>query len=293
MRILLSLTLSLAACDGGAGTDPTSLPVARACGSPATPGGIGEACSVRADCAEGPGLHCPSPMDPSRLGFCTKLCDPLGDDDCGPGAQCAYVGAGGRCVPAACAADLSQSLPTSDDSAAGRVNDLGIGQPCESGFDCTGSGAKLCEAGQRVGGFDFCTMDCVYAEPKPFADECGAEATCAYVGAGLGRCVPTVDAQRLAEAPPEIPEVSVPCDLAAPANGQGVGQPCDAHADCADYTVASSCPKAILEGLPNWCSHLCDFEDDASCGEGAFCWWRPAKEGGMVGSCAPEGCRVD
>ncbi len=297
MRSLLLVATLIAACDGGTdgngGSAEGGDPPVRRTVDVVTAGGVGETCATSADCTQGPGLHCPGPADPSGLGFCTELCDHLADSgECGPGALCAYVGAGGRCVPAQTVGDLAQPAPTSGDCSAGRVNALGVGQPCVIGFDCTGTGAKLCEAGQREGGFDFCSMDCVYADPKPDPDECGPDATCVYAGQGVGRCVPNACADGLAQPEPAIPDVAIPCEREAAANESGVGHPCTAHSDCSQFTIAYSCPQAIDDGLPNWCSHLCDFEDHASCGEGAFCYWRPGREGGMVGSCAPESCRV-
>lgn len=283
MRKGLFISLIMVACDGGGS------------GVAAGPGGLGAACDSSADCTPGLGLHCPGPNDPSDLGFCTKLCDHLADaaaDLCGDDAACVYVGAGGRCVPPDRAEALARPLPVSQDSPAGRVNDLGVGQPCVTGQDCTGTGAKLCEKGQRDGGFDFCSIDCIYAGPTPVHDECGPGGACVFAGGGFGRCVPEVDAERLAQAAPEIPEVAIPCERQAAANDSGVGHPCTVHADCSQFTIASQCPQAIRPGLPNWCSHLCDFGDHEACGPGAFCYWRPAESGGMVGSCAPDSCRL-
>ena len=280
MRAILVAVVALVACDGG--SDGPSL------------GGLGHSCSTTVDCTPGLRLHCPGPTDPSGLRFCTQLCDHLAEtDECAKGAVCAYVGAGGRCVPADRADVLREPLPVSEDSPAGRVNELGVGQPCVHGFDCTGTGAKLCEKSQRQGGFDFCSVDCVYTDPKPVADECGPAAVCVYAGEGFGRCVPEVDAGRLAQPLPVVPNVAIPCDRQAAANESGVGHPCSKHADCAQFTIANSCPLARHKGLPNWCSHLCDFDDDESCGEGAFCYWRQAESGGMVGSCAPDTCLID
>jgi hypothetical protein len=265
---------------------------ARPCGEgDALTSGVGVPCEETAECGVYDGLSCPGLADPSALPFCTRPCD-YGDPDedvCGDGARCTYVGSGGRCVPATCSDSVEVPLPISEDTTVGRINPEGVGQPCEGFLDCTGSAARLCE--KDDGGFDFCTADCAWSlDSDP---SCGDDAVCVYVGAGLGRCVPEADADRLAQEPPAVADVVIPCCAMAEGNEQGVGIPCESHSDCSLNPGAQNCPQVIEASLPNWCSHLCDFGDDEDCGEGAFCWWRESVEGGMVGSCAPIACLAE
>ena len=124
-------------------------------------------------------------------------------------------------------------------------------------------------------------------------EQCGPEGACVYVGEGKGRCVPNAQAEALAKPLPPVVEVVNPCCLPKAVNDQGVGKQCKAAADCGGEGAgtAKTCPMTIREELPNWCTHLCDFGDDAACGPNAFCWWRPSKDRGMVGSCAPNACK--
>ncbi len=266
----------------------------------ATASGVGRPCQHKDDCGERRDLRCPPLSDPTGIRFCTAPCDygAPGSDECGEGATCAYLGAGGRCVPTVCADSLAHTPPTSEDTTVGRVNAQGVGQPCLRVEDCTGSAALLCERESREGGFDFCTADCAYSESDLVdnSGQCGDGTTCVYFGEGLGRCVPEADAERLAKEPPAPVAVTVPC-CPGKVNEEGIGLRCTEHVDCAGNGEAHSCPAAIDPVLPNWCSHLCEFRDDEDCGPDAFCWWRPAvhaeDQGGMVGSCAPLVCKSD
>ena len=121
--------------------------------------------------------------------------------------------------------------------------------------------------------------------------QCGDGGACVYVGEGKGRCVPQDRAKALAKPLPPAQDVANPCCLPKEVNATGVGKQCKVALDCSGYGTAKSCPQAIRAGLPNWCTHLCDFGDDASCGPDAFCWWRKSEDRGMVGSCAPNACK--
>jgi hypothetical protein len=279
----LLLLAGLAACNSGSSCN-------------ATTGGIGNACNVSDDCPAGKTLTCPPGVTTGGRRICTRYCDYSNPNttECGDGARCVYVGAGGWCVPTACTGDFAQPVPISHDTTVGRVNPEGVGQPCSTFRDCTGTLAKTCARGMKFGGFDFCTTDCDYSV-NDNVTQCGAGAVCVYVGGGYGRCVPQQDAARLAQTPPPVPDVANPCCAGPGDNEQGVGVICKTHADCANNHGANVCPIALNPNrpdlqLPNWCTHLCDFGDDASCGTGAICWWRSSGEGGLVGSCVRTAC---
>lgn len=294
------LVLLLGACDGsedGGSTDPSAAATACA-GDHVAPNGVGKPCERTGDCGGDRELFCPAIHDPGGLRFCTVRCDYGAEQDpCAAGSTCVYVGGGGRCVPDGCGDLVEKPLPESTDSAAGRVNQEGVGQPCDTYMDCSGTTALLCEKDSRQGGWDFCTADCAfgYSAYVDTARQCGSGAECAYIGNGRGRCVPAGDAERLGEDPPAELDVDMSCDTRA-VNEGGVGKPCETHADCAGNNEAPACPYAIFEDdrMARWCSHLCEYDDHDSCGPGAFCWWRATVEdrGGMVGSCTPCLCLV-
>ena len=164
-----------------------------------------------------------------------------------------------------------------------------VGRPCAVRKDCSGNKlATVCGKDGDLSGFPFCTSDCAVGfKDRP---QCGDGGACVYVGQGKGRCVPSTKAATLAKAMPPIEEVVNPCCLPKEVNAKGIGARCASAKDCGAF-AAKTCPQALRPGLPNWCTHLCEFGDDASCGEGAFCWWRPSKDRGMVGSCAPLACK--
>jgi hypothetical protein len=162
----------------------------------------------------------------------------------------------------------------------------GVGTPCASHDDCLGLDAELCPLADQVSDLDFCTRQCDVSRP----DACAEGSTCVDQGNHFARCVPTLCAEQLREEP-FYPTVPIPCWTDGPVNDLGVGLNCELNVDC-DGVPAATCPLTLYPELPNWCSMLC--ERDSHCGEGAFCWIRPAIDlgGAVVGSCAPIECRT-
>ena len=168
------------------------------------------------------------------------------------------------------------------------ANERGVGLICSSHADCEGLEANFCPAAEDSRDWDFCTRPCSIFLPDGDKLACGEGAQCTDHGWGPALCTPVECSAELAITP-IYPEASIPCAITEAVNDLGVGKPCEVHEDCTGQP-AGKCPMDIHAGLPTWCSMLCDGHQD--CGENAFCWQRPAVDGGLVGSCAPIDCRI-
>jgi lysophospholipase L1-like esterase len=174
------------------------------------------------------------------------------------------------------------------DCPASAVNDLGVGRPCQRNSECIGQQAITCLADAEPGGFPFCTTYCFGLN----RDECGPSARCIKRGDKPGVCAPDACAKRLEVQPAPMVAIDKLCKVGQ-VNSFGVGKPCTAHADCASFTVARSCPVIFKPENPTFCSVLCS--SDAECGPGAFCWAEATVEAGarvVVRSCVPEACKL-
>lgn len=191
-----------------------------------------------------------------------------------------------------CAKKDGDATPASTPRVAGcpdkSVNADGVGKPCASNADCAGQQAVTCFQPGGKGQPGYCSRACFGLRK----DECGDGAHCVPRGTEPAVCAPDGDcAAAVTIAPPAEVRVTVPC-AAGKVNDFGVGTPCESAAECGEFKVARTCPKALTPGAPNWCSMLCSA--DADCGDQAFCWRRLVEERGTkfwLGSCAPVACR--
>lgn len=175
--------------------------------------------------------------------------------------------------------------PTHIQSCTAAANSRGVGRPCTQHADCAGQVASVCPMADYAADLDFCTMACSQGGDPV----CGDGAVCVTRGGLSPRCVPEPCAAALQVAA-AWPQSQIPCGVGQ-VNDLGVGKVCASNDDCAGLPAAR-CPLTLHEGLPNWCSMLCDYDSD--CGPKAFCWIRPSGVGdeGVVGSCTPTGCRI-
>lgn len=193
------------------------------------------------------------------------------------------------CFAFGCKAD--DPLPVSQPSlcAVGPINDHGLGKPCVRSGDCAGQAAVTCYHPDEASPAGYCAEYCFGFKP----DECGAGGRCVSRGLEPNVCAPEACADAITIAPPPAARVKNPC-LVGKVNDFGVGKPCTAMADCSEFSIAYTCPKALRPSNPNWCSLLCTADSD--CGDNAFCWRRQVEERGVkftIGSCAPVACRED
>lgn len=169
----------------------------------------------------------------------------------------------------------------------GAVNGGGVGQPCRKSTDCTGTAAVTCPVESDPNGYDFCTRACY---GLPHIDECGAGSECRFFRLGRGFCIPSACKDTIPKitVPPPV-QVEWTCCVGQ-VNALGVGKVCTTNEDCKGL-AANTCGIALDPSFNNWCAQLC--QDDKECGDNAFCWIVPAKEGGYIGFCAPNACKSE